>query len=169
MERPLKWEIDDSGDVLRITMSGQMTEQVVFVELLERTESRIAFDLASVRRFTSAGIREWVKFITTLSDDRTVLLERCSVAMVHQLNMIANMAGHARISSIMVPYQCPVCDNDQEEVLELEKGKKPMIARDVVCTECGEMTEFDDLSESYLSFAETHPDFVSPRATDEDD
>ncbi len=156
MGSPLKWEIDDSGDILRIKMYGSMTEQVVFTEILERPEERVSLDLSEVRRFTSAGIREWVNFIIPLSAKREVLLECCSTAMVHQLSMIANMAGHARIKSIMLPYQCPDCDSDQEEVLEIDPEVPPEIVEEVTCSECGEMSEFDDLPESYLAFV-LHP------------
>lgn len=152
MESPLNWRIEPADDVLRIYMVGQMTEQVVLNELLERSEQKIAIDLSEVRRFTSSGIREWVRFITALSEDREVWLERCSVAMVHQLGMIANMAGSAKVRSVMVPYQCPVCDADQEEVLEIAAGTKPAIEIKVDCRSCGDKTEFDDLPDSYLSF-----------------
>lgn len=152
MESPLKWSIEPVGNELKVYMVGQMTEQVVFTELLERSEQKIAIDLSEVRRFTSSGIREWVLFITALSDDREVWLERCSVAMVHQLGMIANMAGNAKVRSVMVPYQCPVCDADQEEVLAIEEGVMPKIEHEVECKSCGDKTEFDDLPTSYLAF-----------------
>lgn len=152
MESPLNWRVEPADDLLRIYLVGQMTEQVVFNELLERPEKKIAVDLSEVRRFTSSGIREWVRFITALSEEREVWLERCSVAMVHQLGMIANMAGSAKVRSVMVPYQCPVCDADQEEVLEVAEGTKPQIRTDVKCRSCGEKTEFDDLPDSYLAF-----------------
>lgn len=152
----LTWKIDASGDdVIRIIFIGQVTEDADFTELLKELppNKRYIVDTHRVRRFDSTGIREWVRFMNRLATPGSdVVLDRCSVPMVQQLNMIANMGGHAKVTSIMVPYYCDACGKNSDKLLIFEPGKDPEIEEEAPCPYCGEMMEFDDLPESYMAF-----------------
>jgi hypothetical protein len=152
----LTWKLDDSEpDSVRIIFSGLVTEEADFTDLIKAlpTDRRIIIDTHRIRRFDSTGIREWVRFINRVAAPGSdVTLDRCSVPMVLQLNMIANMGGHARVTSLMVPYYCEACGNSAEKLLVIEPGTDPVIAEEAECPSCGEVMEFDDLPESYLAF-----------------
>ncbi len=151
MQDALSWEIEEVGETLKVTLKGDVTESIDFAPLLERPEKNMVFDLEGIRQFTSPGVRLWVHFINDLTKDRRVVLERCSVAVVQQLYMIANMRGDAKIRSIMLPYFCASCEADETKLLDLESGT-PEIKTELPCEKCEGEMEFDDLPESYLSF-----------------
>lgn len=148
----LTWEAEQDGDGVLLKLSGIITESAEFSPLLESVTGRVRLDLSGIRRINSSGVREWIRFIEALSDGREVLLERCAVPIVQQLNMISNMAGRGHVVSVMLPYYCGECDEEITVLCELG-DKVPDLAESLPCARCGGSMEFDEIPENYLSFA----------------
>jgi len=152
MASDLRWRMNENESTTHVALEGSITETSDFRPLLEQSKARVVLDLAGIRRINSSGVREWISFVGKLTaDGREVVLERCAVPIVHQLNMISSMRGKASIRSVMLPYFCARCETEHTTVLELGEGSATF--PDVkACPACGKDMEFDDLPESYLAF-----------------
>jgi hypothetical protein len=151
----LTWRIEERPDLMTVSLFGEIDENVDFSELRRRLRGAVDFQLAEVRRINSCGVREWVNFVRDLPHVTELTFTRCSPAIVTQLNMIYNFRGNAKIRSFYAPYVCESCNNEEEKLLDVdaqfpdgEVHKVPHFP----CSECGEVMEFDDLPERYLSF-----------------
>ena len=141
----------ESGCAL-VCLSGDVTEETSFAEVLRVEAPVLVLDLSQVRRINSAGVREWVNFVAELGrQGRLLVFESCSVAVVQQLNMVVDFRGGAQVRSILLPYYCGTCDAERLQLLDVS-GASPTLATVLPCATCGESMEFDDLPESYLSF-----------------
>ncbi len=137
---------------VHVRLAGDITEESSFEPILRSDAPVVVLDLAEVRRINSAGVREWVNFVAELARrERKVTLERCSVAVVQQLNMVVNFRGNADVRSVFVPYCCGACGAERSELLEVVGPGAPDVASSIACA-CGGTMEFDDLPETYLSF-----------------
>src|SRR5262249_15153540 len=117
----LTWKQGQGGE--RFELAGEITEESDFAPLGQSLPSASTLDLAEVRRINSCGVREWLNFVTALSKaGKQIVLERCSVPMVAQMNMITNFRGDARVASIFAPYHCPSCDEDHDELINLAQN-----------------------------------------------
>jgi len=149
------WRVEEEGGVTRFALSGSITEKSDFAPLLERSSGRVEIDLSGIDRINSAGVLGWLAFMTSLASRKgEVVLERCSVPIVHQLNMISKMRGGARVRSILLPYLCASCGAEEQSVLDLEGEAPSGVAQEMACPECGGTMEFDDLPETYFGFQE---------------
>jgi len=151
----MHWAVENLGDGRRIFVSGAITEEADFQPLIALGgDGRLSLDLAGVEEINSCGVREWIHFVRRLSEQAPSYdLVRCSPAIVRQLNMVSNFRGSGRVGSVMLPYYCGGCGEEQFRLLELPpEGASPAIANFVPCTSCGGEAEFDDLPESYVGF-----------------
>jgi anti-anti-sigma regulatory factor len=147
----LSWQID-TGDA-RVRLSGEITEESDFTPLLERLPSEATLELSGVSRINSCGVREWITFLKALQHaGKKVVLDRCSVAMVSQLNMVSNFGGGSQITSVFGPYRCNHCDSEHQELIQLTDRPPRPPAAELPCPKCGKEMEFDDFPETYLSF-----------------
>jgi hypothetical protein len=148
----LNWKIQD-GEVTHVALHGPVDEDANFAPLVEqlRAKGRVRFDLSGIARINSCGVREWVNFIRALPNGCTVELEKCTPAVVSQLNMISNFAGTARILSVHAPFVCDQCGHEEDVLINVETGKAPKLA-EMRCKSCGGPMEFDDVEDSYFSF-----------------
>ncbi len=145
------WETRSEDGWTLMSIGGAITEASDFAPLLERATDKVRVDLGGLRRINSSGVREWIRFVTALSEAREVVLERCAVPFVQQLNMIANMAGAARVASIMLPYYCADCD-DERTILSTIGDDGVDIPEEPPCPDCHKPMEFDDIVETYAGF-----------------
>jgi len=152
----LTWSIQtpESGPAIA-RASGRVTEGVNFAEVIALAEAGpLALHLTEVSQISSTGVREWILFMRALSEKpHPVELLEVSPTLVRQLNMIANFGGAATIRSVVLPYYCDACGNEQIQILELEGASSADIAAEQPCEACGETAEFDDIAQNYLSFA----------------
>ncbi|MCC6812068.1 MAG: hypothetical protein IT381_31895 [Deltaproteobacteria bacterium] len=134
-------------------LSGDITEDSEFNAILSEKPLLLTLDLAGIKRINSTGVREWINFMTALrKDGARINFERCSVAIVQQLNMIANFADRAEVHSVFAPYICPSCDTEEAKLVDFKANPTPDLEAPVACPNCKETMEFDDLPESYLAF-----------------
>lgn len=152
----LNWSARPDGDSQFIELAGDIDEDANFEELENALKGKptARIDLRGIERINSIGVREWVNFIRRASESTAITLERCSSVVVTQLNMIANFAGKAVVASIVAPYVCDACGNEEDVLLNLTSvdPSDPNLATRP-CPECSESMELDDLPESYFAFA----------------
>ena len=148
-------EFTRESECTRVAVAGEFTEHADFSGVLALKTPRIVFDLRGVRRINSCGVREWIRLIDALqTTSRGLVLERCSVPFVTQMNMIVNFIGGARVRSFYAPYLCVHCGAECVELCEVPAEGACALSDSVPCPTCGLATEFDDIRESYLAFTQ---------------
>jgi anti-anti-sigma regulatory factor len=149
----LAFQIESRGEATWVGLSGEFTEASDFAPLLRQVPGAVVLDLSGISRINSCGVREWVNFMQALtSSGSQVVLERCSVPVVAQLNMIANFRGNADVRSVFAPYFCGGCNGRHEQLVELGPEALDRLTAPQECPSCGGELEFDDLPESFLEF-----------------
>jgi anti-anti-sigma regulatory factor len=150
----LNWKITARGpDRTVVLLYGEITESVTFGELMQ-LRGRVAFDLAGVRRINSFGVRELLNFLDHLGRNCQVEGERCSTAVVMQLNMLPELCSRLRIKSILAPLECPKCLHEHEVVVEMGlPGKVPKIPA-TPCDRCKTAMQLSEPEERYFAFVE---------------
>lgn len=153
MGTPFSFKIDTQQELSRLTLAGEITEDCDFKPVLGQLSNRVAIDLKDVSRINSCGVREWINFVGALAGaGKRVTLERCSVPIVQQLNMISNFRGNGQVLSVYAPYYCQKCDAAHAKLVDLGTlGSRP-VEEQSPCPTCGQAMDFDDIPESYLSF-----------------
>lgn len=152
----VSWIIEErAGRAPRARLSGRITEEATFDELIELGRaSGITLNLAHVEQINSCGVREWILFMRRLEDAAgPLILEQCSPAIVRQLNMISNFAGRATVSSVLLPYYCEDCGAEENVAIDVAAAGNGIVETRP-CASCGSVAEFDDLPDTYLSFAD---------------
>jgi hypothetical protein len=128
---------------------GEITEATSFGELT-RLRGRVVMDLAGVRRINSFGVRELLNFFDHLRRACTLEAERCSTAVVAQLNMLPEFSRRIRVRSILAPLECPGCLHEQEVAIELSTGRAKLPA--AICDRCGLAMQLAEPEERYFAF-----------------
>jgi anti-anti-sigma regulatory factor len=148
----LRFEVlPQEGAGLGAALVGEITENSHFRELVGQLSGTVLLDLSGVKRVNSRGVREWVDFVRAVqAKGVTLTLDRCSVPIVHQLNLNAAFGGGCAVRSVFAPYFCPGCNAEHNELYQLEK--RPRIVETLACPTCGAAMEFDDLPDQYLAF-----------------
>jgi anti-anti-sigma regulatory factor len=121
----LRWKLRRGSDRLVVEMLGDFDETADLRDLASVLRGRIAIDLGGVRRFSSAGVREWIHFVRSLPPGTDLSLVGCSTASVTQLNLIDNFRGPARVESFWAPYSCTACGAEREVLLEARAATSP--------------------------------------------
>lgn len=152
--RGLNWTIDRNGDTTKVLFAGSIDETANFGELLpELQQSRtIHLDVGGVRRINSSGVREWIHFVRAIPAASGIALEKCTPALVSQLNVINKFAGAAQVVSVFAPFTCVRCGAHEAVLLDVTAGRKALPLPSVRCPRCQEPMEFDDIEESYFAF-----------------
>lgn len=146
--------LESDGQVLRARLWGRLDERMDFGALLEGTARNLILDLGDVQDINSSGVRLWMHFVGILtSGGRRLTLERCSTAIVKQLNMIYKFVGDGgRIVSVMAPYYCEQCDEEHDILVVLDEEEVDTDATKA-CPKCqSEDMEFDDDPEFFFAF-----------------
>ena len=137
----------------RVFLSGDIIEGSRFEALSAQLPAGAALDVSGVRRINSYGVMRWMEFVQGRAEAGVpFVLERCSPAFVAQLNMVAGFDGGMPVGSVLTPYFCATCDEEQLADLELTGSQAVTVAASLPCPRCGESMEFDDLTDTYLAF-----------------
>lgn len=153
----LEVDVTSTGRDHEVALAGQLDERADLTSLLGRlTGGRVVFDLSLVSFINSIGVREWIRLLAGLRDRKCeVVLRRCSEAMVHQMNMIAETSRGAIVESFFMPVDCPSCGYEASIVVEVAPHRT-MLARkeapSVACPECSAPARLNELPERYLLF-----------------
>lgn len=151
----LTWKKID-GDPVKFVVSGDITEFADLARLQQELGVENELDLGGIKQVNSTGVREWLKFIQSVTAaNQHLVLRRCSVSFVNQLNMIRRFAGSATITSILAPYACPECESATDRLLEITAGAADVSAQveaTLPCSNCGAAMVFDDVPSVYFAF-----------------
>ena len=151
--KPFRLDIDSTSAPPRVSVSGVLDETARFPSVSELPEAHLVFDLSGVERVTSSGTRQWVKFIRTLEEaGKAFVLERCSVAVVIQLNIVPSFRGQGTVGSIYAPFYCAHCGAQRTELFEVQSDLPAMLAAPLPCQKCAADMELDDMPERFLAF-----------------
>ncbi len=153
MSERLEWTIADNGGMTLVHLNGPVNEDADFAPLSAELQARlhVRFDLSGIARINSCGVREWVNFIRSLPGTCNIEIEKCTPAVVSQLNMISNFAGNARVLSVHAPFVCDNCGNEEDVLVLIQPGQIPTL-EEASCNNCGGPMEFDDVEDSYFAF-----------------
>jgi len=148
----LTWKTDRDGDVLKVIFEGDVTERAPLDKLVgEISGPSVIFDVGEITRFNSMGVKNWLNLMSSLSERSIrVILERCAVPVVHQMNMISGFEGTTGgCNSVFVPYYCEDCHREDRMLLEMGANLVESIPESIQCSKCKQDMEFDDLHEHY--------------------
>ena len=147
----LSWRKKDTDGLFEL--DGDIAENSNLATLIAEMGTRATLDLASVRRVSSPGVREWLKFVQSVAGaGKAIELCRCSSSFVKQLNMITGFSGDARVRSVLAPYACPECTAVDDREIDLLSDIEAQREAPLKCRECGAPMVFDDLPEHYFAF-----------------
>jgi anti-anti-sigma regulatory factor len=151
----LHWKVTARGpDRTVVLLYGEITEAVSFGELTQ-LRGRVVFDLAGVRRINSFGVRELLNFFDHLRKSGQLEAERCSSAVVAQLNMLPEFARRIRVRSILAPLECTRCLHEQEVTVDVS-GPAPGIPA-ARCDQCQSPMRLSEPEDRYFAFAGDSP------------
>lgn len=136
-------------------MRGRIDETALLVGLAEGISSRLVIDLEAVEFINSMGLREWISFLRALRTRHVeVVLRRCSMAMVTQMNVVVAARG-TRVESFFAPYVCQSCLREQPVCLDVRSewaDLRRRAPRPVSCGECGGQMQYEGLADHDLQF-----------------
>lgn len=148
----LKIEIymDDHSALYRF--KGDVDETFEYKRIPVASRQTIRFDLEGIASINSCGVREWSNLMKQFSSGVELVLEKCSVAIVDQFNIVPQTMGRAFIQSFFAPYYCPSCDEETSVLLDTEKHRESLAKKQApeVCHHCGTALEFDALEDCYF-------------------
>jgi anti-anti-sigma regulatory factor len=152
MDEPgtLTFTTEETEDGVMVTFNGEVDETADFSPLAGLT-GKVTFDLQHVDRFNSEGIRRWVNFIRQLDQVEELVLVKCSVPVVTQLNLIRGLKGRVWVHSFYLPYVCVETGEEEMHLLCVEDIEDPANPP-MPPSEPGKTLELDDLPERYFSF-----------------
>ena len=156
MTQKFSAKLRTGNDYTFVKLRGFIDDDDKLASLRRKLQGKVVvLDLADVERINSCGVRDWVNWLGEVEGTQhTVVMIRCSPAIVTQANMVTNFCGHALISSFYAPYYCPNCDISADKLLTVEQfnGMDEASAPTFLCEECGQELEFDDFEETYFAF-----------------
>lgn len=148
----MEFAFEQSGSTTRISLRGNLSETSDFGPVLEKLSGDVVLDLSELARVNSSGVREWVRFVQAIPASARLVLERCPVQFVAQINMIKNFLGRAGIRSMFLPYYCSSCDGSHQVLANVGDLAEKGLPGSPACPTCGSSMEFDALEDEYLGF-----------------
>ncbi len=147
--------VTPQGDAL--LLAGSIDESADLMSLLSRAQGgRLALDLAGVTFINSLGVRDWIRFQSTATQQAiAVELRRVAEVLIHQLNMIIATRGTARVTSFFAPYACDSCGREESLLVDAVANAQLLATLQpppMTCPECGGQMAFNDFPERYFSF-----------------
>src|SRR5262245_2685653 len=148
-----------------LKVSGTVDETFSASQLSGQIRADTILHLGKVTRFSSFGVREWVRLMKDLQGRvKHCILVECSPAVVNQLNVVVDFAAGAHVKSVQLPYACQRCELDKMVTVDVDAQRAELLAGtlpQVPCPQCKNPMVFDDLPGSYLAFLR---DAASPEA-----
>ncbi len=141
-----------------IKLAGVIGEHNDLAALLEKVAGgKTLINLSGVVAINSHGMRDWKSWLAALEKKGIQPeLVACSPAVVAQLNLVKDFAGHSVVKTVQVPYRCAACARDRLVLVNItDLGKRPK-APESRCEACGLVMAFIDESGEYFSFVADH-------------
>lgn len=151
-QRLLSWSIDRNTSPATVYLTGVIHEGAHFVDLIAEISEPVVFDFHAIKRINSYGVYQWTQFLQKVEAVGPHQLARCPMPMVDVLNRVPAARGQARVISVMAPHLCPLCEHEQEVMVETDQGK--WVLPTIACDECGATMAFDHIEDQFFSFLE---------------
>jgi anti-anti-sigma regulatory factor/DNA-directed RNA polymerase subunit RPC12/RpoP len=153
MSNKLAINIKESSESEIVEFYGPIDEDATFDEVSRTSHRNIIFDFDKVTLINSCGIREWVKFIEGLSDEKTFSYVNCRQIIIEQINMVKGFIREgSRVDNFYAPYYCESCDKEFKIHLKYSQVEN-LKAPSVKCPECNDSDlEFDAIEAQYFQF-----------------
>jgi hypothetical protein len=146
--RELRWTLSsDRVTGTHVTMVGEVTEHAN-LDALSELPRPIILDMSGVRYLNTMGAMALVRLVETIGGGITA--ERCSPALVRQLNLMPVLSDHLKVRSVMVPFECESCKVDVNVIVELGSGRPE--APSCRCGTCAAELIPDEPIDRYLAF-----------------
>jgi serine/threonine protein kinase len=123
-------------------------------------KTAIVFDFDRVRRVTSFGVREWVRFLKQLPSKSYYCFIKCHAMVVSQLNFLTDFSGRGEVLSLFAPYECMNCGDRVELLIDVVKQKPMLDALDLPslrCPRCLVESQLDEPPEIYFDYVIKSP------------
>jgi len=146
--------VHEDGDHALIRLRGAITEVARF-DTLEVEGDRIVLIADGLRYINSSGLQRLWEFLRPLAQRCVIEIERCSPALVTQLNLMPALADCCRVRSIIAPLECTECVAETDILVQVpDAGGVPAVpARR--CEVCGGAMELAELEDRYFAFLRT--------------
>jgi hypothetical protein len=152
----LEWEISPGGaKVVRVRLKGAITERASFDDLTLEGD-RLVLVADGIRYINSTGLQKLWKFLEPLAARCTIEVERCSPALVMQLNLMPALADCLRVHSIIAPLECKECVAETDILLQVPSAGGMPAVPPRRCEVCGDAMVLSELEERYFSFLTDH-------------
>jgi signal transduction histidine kinase len=142
-----------------VQLEGAIDEHFDGRPLAEVPGKVMIFDFERVRRITSFGVNYWLAALQNLRAEYYGFIN-CRPAAISQFNMVVSFGGAGQLITLYAPYVCQGCDREIDHLIDLRaqhaevaSGKPPTVR----CPACKAETIFDDVPESYFSYARIRP------------
>ena len=142
------------GNSIVAKLSGTIEENINFKNLLGDVSGSLIVNTKEVFRINSDGVRAWIQYFQSLqSKGVKITYEDCSVAIVEQINMVANFRCGGTVQSIIVPHLCLKCSTHTDDSYTVDQLKSlDFKVSPLKCPKCGGWAELDEIPEEYFSF-----------------
>jgi hypothetical protein len=148
----LKWQVTSrETEETRVRLKGEITERVTF-DAIDLEGDRIVLVPDGVRYINSTGVKRLLRFLEGCCERASVELERCSPAMVAQLNLVPRLADCVRVRSVIAPLECADCVAVADILVEVSEGSAPPVLPERQCEVCGAGMQLAELEERYFAF-----------------
>ena len=152
----LEWEISQGeANEERVRLKGAITEQACFDDLVLEGD-RLVLVADGIRYINSTGLQRLWKFLEPLAARCTIEVERCSPALVTQLNLMPALADCLRVRSIIAPLECKECVAETDILLHVPSAGGIPAVPPRRCEVCGDAMVLGELVERYFSFLVVH-------------
>ncbi len=146
--RELRWTLSsDHRTGSHVTLVGEINEQTN-LDRLSALPRPVRFDLSGVPYVNTMGALYLLRLIESLGG--TIIGERCSTAIIRQLNLMAELADRLKVRSAVVPYECETCHTDHEVIVECGTRRPVLAPRR--CGSCDGLLAPDEPVEEYFAF-----------------
>lgn len=167
---PLQLKVSTLGDVTHVRLAGPIDNGFTRATAGLSLSKHVIFDMGAVKRITSFGVRAWVDWSRAMAHAHTVdsmwVINAPPVA-TDQFVLVSGFGEHARLLSVLAPYECPSCSESfvrhidlRQHARRLKLGKLPSFE----CPSCGTMLELTERADDYALLASESARFKVPAA-----
>ncbi|MFZ4403180.1 MAG: hypothetical protein ACOYOK_03685 [Pseudobdellovibrionaceae bacterium] len=147
-------EMKPEGEKLKVTMKGSIDEDVDFAQHPLASAAVIELEMSGIEGINSCGIREWIKWMSTVSNSKIIYI-KCPKVIVDQINIVDGfLPNNGQVESFFVPYYSE--DTAEEKNILFRFGQEFTESsvtppKDIKDQEGGDM-EMDVIEAKYFKF-----------------
>jgi hypothetical protein len=118
-----KADIKNMGQTDVLALEGHIDEDANLETIPTGKGGELHVDFQRVQAINSCGIREWIKWLSKVPQNKKIVYINCPKIIVDQANMVAGFVpANGKIKSFYVPYYSE--DADKERMVLFTEGKE---------------------------------------------